>query len=383
MNPLSPKEAARFAAHVYVVKNEESMGTARERAMSSHLNDLVDIGGGTRLKGTSGPLLLKKKSGFGYLAEGVGARQGELVLVLRGTVDARDWLTDANIGLQRGPSGWLVHGGFNDTFNSLRDELDDALRGRNPSAIHCIGHSLGGALATLAADHLSEQRVADIRLYTFGSPRVGIPGFSRHLSEKLGEDNINRVFHSADPVSMIPIFPYSHVPYAGTACPIPWNGAMVSPAAHFIDGYVRAIAQGSSWRALRVRPEAVDLDREVRGWLDSANGNVIMLSATGLAMINRALTWLLKKAANIILGTAFTGLVTLLDKLAWILSEGAKASVEFASYLGRLVERIFRFIGRSVAAGVSLTTAFLRWMLDLLFSAVANVAHRAMMLMPF
>lgn len=382
MNLLSPKEAARIASHVYVIRDNADMGNAADLAASAGLNDLFDINGARRTEGTSGPLLIKKRSGFGYLAQGVGGRQGEILIALRGTVDARDWLTDGNIGLQRGPSGWAVHGGFNDTFNSLREDIDRFMRGRNPSVVHCIGHSLGGALATLAADHLSENGTANVRLYTFGCPRVGVAGFARHLSEKIGNQNIQRVFHTADPVSMIPIFPYLHAPVDGQICPLQWKGASVSPAAHFVDNYVKAITNSASWNGLRRSPEPNELVSDISAWLDNANGSAVMLSATSLWMISRALRYLLKKAMAIVAGSVLTGAVTLIDQIAWLLTQGAQASQRLGEEVGSLVRHIFRFLGRPLQAGVALTTGFLRWVLDMLFSTLMGIARRAIQIWP-
>ena len=51
-------------------------------------------------------------------------------------------------------------------------------RGRAPDGIVCIGHSLGGAVAQLAALWLAQRFPrADLRVVTFGSPRVGNRAF--------------------------------------------------------------------------------------------------------------------------------------------------------------------------------------------------------------
>jgi predicted lipase len=50
--------------------------------------------------------------------------------------------------------------------------------GSTPTRVLCCGHSLGGALATLAATWASfEYPEADVRCVTLGSPRVGNPAF--------------------------------------------------------------------------------------------------------------------------------------------------------------------------------------------------------------
>ena len=47
----------------------------------------------------------------------------------------------------------------------------------------CVGHSLGGALATVCAVWAPEQYpLAPVSLYTFGQPRVGNDEFVSHLN---------------------------------------------------------------------------------------------------------------------------------------------------------------------------------------------------------
>ena len=50
--------------------------------------------------------------------------------------------------------------------------------------VYITGHSLGGAIATIIAGRLIKDQVVDadrLKLYTFGSPRVGNPAFSQSI----------------------------------------------------------------------------------------------------------------------------------------------------------------------------------------------------------
>ncbi len=61
---------------------------------------------------------------------------------------------------------------------SARQVMLSLGRGRAPDGIVCIGHSLGGAVAQLAALWLAQRFPrADLRVVTFGSPRVGNRAF--------------------------------------------------------------------------------------------------------------------------------------------------------------------------------------------------------------
>ena len=72
------------------------------------------------------------------------------------------------------------------------------------------GHSLGGAIATLAAAALRAAHGAT-DLYTYGSPRVGNAAFVEHV-EALPGGNF-RLTHDADPVPLLPpsVLGYRHL----------------------------------------------------------------------------------------------------------------------------------------------------------------------------
>ncbi|WP_165070666.1 lipase family protein [Paludisphaera rhizosphaerae] len=90
-----------------------------------------------------------------------------------------DWILgneDLKIDAQLLPatraSGGRVHSGFLQAFQAISQQLDEVVAARRPGqALWLTGHSLGGALAVLAASHLRESDVTGI--YTYGCPRVG------------------------------------------------------------------------------------------------------------------------------------------------------------------------------------------------------------------
>jgi len=381
MSVLTPKEAASIAEHVYEVRTNSDMNDVATTAVSA-IKDNFNVGGASRVVGSSGPLLIRQKSGFGYAAHGVGTHQGEVLIALRGTVTERDWGSNLNIGLQQGPGGWPVHAGFNDIFKSFSADLQGFLRGRSPSCVHCVGHSLGGALATLTADMLSENRGLDVKLYTFGQPRTGVGGFSRNLTSKLSATDVYRVLHTSDPVPMIPIFPFAHAPIPGNECRIEWSGGRIDLDAHSMSNYVSSVGD-AGWNALRRPPPDVDWAARTESWLKAASsGGVIPFSSYALSMIGKALWWIMKKILVGVIGTALTLSVTVLDQLAYLLHTGAAASKAIAGYIKSLVARIFQWLGRVVPESIDVTVAFIRWVLDLLMSTLGNVARRALNTLP-
>lgn len=383
MSTLTPRQAAAIARGVYFLLDQTvSESVARHDPLGCE--GMFTVNDGSRIVGRSGGLVAcKKLSGFGYIVAGEGAHQNEVLIATRGTKTGFDWLTNCNVGMQLGPGGQLVHAGFNETWKSFAIDVASFLRGRNPSVIHCVGHSLGGALATLNADYLSSIRAAEVKLYTFGSPRTGDMFFARSLSRRVTEQNMYRVHHRSDPVPKIPLFPFQHVPakvkgYEITAGP----SGLINPTAHFmVESYIPGVAD-MSWQALGGQQAADEI--EVQAWLGqvgTGGGGILMGSAAVLQMIGKAMVWILGKIAFVAVGTVFTAGMTVLDQMAWMLSTGAQASVELSMYISAIIGAIFRFLGRTAAVGASLTTSFIRWVLDLLYSSLATVARSALTLL--
>ena len=117
---------------------------------------------------------------------------------LRGSL--MDSLTDARFGLAEVPGlgRGRVHGGFLAALNEVFDQLRDlAGPGR---ALWLTGHSMGGALAILAAAQLPNVQ----GIYTFGTPSVGDADFGAALQERVrlfrfvhGDDWVTRLLASS------------------------------------------------------------------------------------------------------------------------------------------------------------------------------------------
>lgn len=379
MAVLNPSQAAAIASGVYQLR-ESSVAELREIQAPLGCEGLFAVADDGRFMGRSGGAMFKKISGFGYVAAGEGAHAGEMLIVTRGTAQTVDWLSNLNIGMQIGPSSHLVHAGFHEVWKSFKQDIFDFLRNRNPSRIHCVGHSLGGALAMLNADALSAQGLP-VSVYTFGAPRTGDVFFSRSMTQRLGAGNIHRVSATSDPVPMIPLFPFCHMPFDGAGNVIKSAG-LVSVAAHNMKrSYIPGV-RDHTWQTLAdaSRP---DEEQNVKSWLEQAaegRGSILMGSASALTMIGKALRWLLSRVRDLLVGAVgvtLTASATVLDQLAWLLAKGAALSKEVAGHVKSLIKAVFRFLGRATQAVTDLTVGFLRWVLDLLFSSVRAVAERA------
>lgn len=384
MPTLSPSQAAAIASGVYQLV-DDGVSAIRQLGLPLGCEGLFKVDDNSSFQGRSGALFFKPLSRFGYIAEGEGAHQGEVLLATRGTAGLADGITDFCFAMQRGPSGLGVHVGFHETWKSFVADIQAFMRGRNPSIIHCVGHSLGGALAALNADYLSSIGAGQVKLYTFGSPRVGSFSFAQALTQRMGAHNIFRVSHSSDVVPMTPLFPFQHLPHHLPGLSIT-NGDRwrLSANAHFMNESYRPGVKGHTWEDLARARAEVNTSAKIRAWLEQSSfgaSGFAMGSTRLLGMISDALVWVLTQAQEIL--TAGVGVIafataTVLDQLAFLLSRAAALSATIGGYVKTLIAAIFRFLGRTALTGVSLTTAFLRWCLDLLFTSLRAVAVRAL-----
>jgi len=122
---------------------------------------------------------------------------GRRRIVFRGTEpdSVGDIGTDLLATLVDWPPGGKVHRGFARAFASVREMIDHWLRDPPGGPILFTGHSLGAALATLAASHFGPAC-----LLTFGSPRVGDETFSATFSPAC----VHRYVNCCDVVTRVP-----------------------------------------------------------------------------------------------------------------------------------------------------------------------------------
>ena len=115
-----------------------------------------------------------------------------------------DLLTDFDALPVQSDLGGRVHHGFKRAVDSVwGGGLGEFLSGLGPSVtVWLTGHSLGAALATLAAAKC--ERLDG--LYTFGSPRAGDGAFARALDRRLSQSGIehHRFVNNRDVVTTLP-----------------------------------------------------------------------------------------------------------------------------------------------------------------------------------
>ncbi|MBI1881189.1 MAG: lipase family protein [Chloroflexi bacterium] len=172
--------------------------------------------------GFSEAYIFDKKDTQGFIT----TDENMIVVSFRGTQpDALiDWFTDLRVWLVPGPKG-KVHRGFLEALETVwsdvwkqiqkfqeRTKTGTLITGKGKS-VWFTGHSLGAALATLAAARLRlEMDRGVFGLYTFGSPRVGDRTFADAFDGVFKRYTF-RFVNNNDLVTRVPLreMEYSHV----------------------------------------------------------------------------------------------------------------------------------------------------------------------------
>lgn len=133
------------------------------------------------------------KGAQAYLLKGVDSH----VLSFRGTevTEKSDVLADLTSGKNIEACGGKVHVGFKGEVNKVWPAIERAVTGID--TVYVTGHSLGAAMATIAASRMQDKVEA---LITFGSPRAGNQEFVNSLAV-----THYRVQNNCDDVTKVPL----------------------------------------------------------------------------------------------------------------------------------------------------------------------------------
>ncbi|KAI6157943.1 Alpha/Beta hydrolase protein [Pisolithus tinctorius] len=154
-------------------------------------------------------------------------KRKEIVVAFRGSKDVISILIDGSVILtplqgtglppshvqstpSKNPKRPHVHTGFLIAYQSIAQILLDIVGlqiNMYPMyAVVVTGHSLGGAVASIASIAIrNTYPAATVRLYTIGQPRTGDSAYAALVEKMVGSENVYRGVHSIDGVpTMIP-----------------------------------------------------------------------------------------------------------------------------------------------------------------------------------
>lgn len=197
-----------------------------------------------------------------------------IVLAFRGSQEIRDWYTNFSMQLRKftirregqttiSSYKGQVHTGFflgwasveKDVLAQMKHWQEELKPGETLPPLLVTGHSLGGALATMAAASLQENNMSVAGLYTFGQPRAGDIAFTRQLNNTLP----GKVFRFINNNDVVPHVPppfsirnptrfYAHlgtVKYFNSKGLLMANYKMISRAVDGVLGFIRSLFESN------------------------------------------------------------------------------------------------------------------------------------------
>jgi hypothetical protein len=178
---------------------------------------------------------------------------GATIVCIRGTQTPREWL--ANFTAVPNPFTLVqgfgaVHLGFDHMYRSVRDSIDRHLATLPPaSRITVLGHSLGGAMAILAAVDLRRNfGRTHLDVCTFGGPRVGLAGFRRHFNAE-----ITACFRVTNQFDVVPHVPSVVAGWNHVGEEIEVDGEVDNP--HSLKAYLEGLRRIGTRRELAAAPQ--------------------------------------------------------------------------------------------------------------------------------
>lgn len=154
-----------------------------------------------------------------------------IVVSFRGSESVSDWITNLTLFSTTRSYG-SIHSGFASAFDlvklAVRAQLANSSLGTRKLLL--TGHSLGGALATIAAaEFQNDFNISGI--YTFGQPRVGKANFRTFVASNFGQ-RLFRIVNDDDVVARVPPG-YEHV---GTLFHLGADGSLIEGALEAVGG---------------------------------------------------------------------------------------------------------------------------------------------------
>lgn len=194
---------AQYSAAAYCSANLDGVGSALE----------CSVGNCPLVEAASTKILydFNESSSFGdatgYIA--VDNTNKLIILAFRGSSDLDNWIANIDVVLTDVSSicsGCEVHEGFWDTWQTVASgvttEIESALETYSGYTFVATGHSLGAALAAIAATVFRDSGHT-VQLYDYGQPRIGNLALAQYITGQSSGSNY-RVTHTDDIVPKLP-----------------------------------------------------------------------------------------------------------------------------------------------------------------------------------
>jgi triacylglycerol lipase len=377
MSVIAPNVAARIALLSYQIEKKSKRLPIHNKVKQHFKFNVEDV-----QQGTSGGFFWRETTGFLLIGQGHSQQhKGDHVIAIRGTASLADAVTDITAHSKSNDAGSLVHTGFQTTFESFRDGLAEYLNKpevlKSTGIIHCVGHSLGGALATLVANWVKAKYNKTVYLYTFGCPRVGYKDFAIKSSARI--DKVYRCVHGSDPVPKVPVWPFCHVHINGSEY-VPVREQGLSPKAHSMEtapGYVNS-TNYAQWDDMYSQIAGSMYQRVV---LNYENRLQTTYSSHWADKIAAALMTLIIDGGGTGLIAAIqaggTTIATAYDLMAKFVCDLANI-VGFEEQLKGLLGHMIVFAGKPAVTVIKYTLSFIKWVFNITLGRLYDQARNAM-----
>lgn len=373
MYELNAYQAATLADDVYSLTKLNTLKDAMTFIKKKYNGVFVLSSDDVLIGATGGPGFIKCDTAFGFTLIGCGNYKNQALILFRGTQYLADWLTNLNVSVSSSLTGQSVHDGFAKSFKSMAPHLMTFMGSkemRGISTIHCVGHSLGGALATICGDWVKSAYRANPYIYSFGSPRVGLESFASYCTSSVGAKRIFRAYHKTDIVPCIPTWPFSHTPVSGRDYFLPSPGLLPMAEYHGMDHYLDSV-RGKSWDTLAGLKDIEKNEPGIKHWLKEQG--VVGVTMSSISWLTESLKWVLDKCNEGMLwlhmrtfGTSYT----FMDQLAYILNKGIDLAKSTSEWVLHLIKKIMQMLG--MVANIKLEDLTVKFMRDILM----DMQHR-------
>jgi triacylglycerol lipase len=187
------------------------------------------------------------------------------IIVFRGTQRTIEWVLNINAVYATKESKVFsksygkIHPGFSTIYSNIAAQTLEIAKKLNPSVpCYVSGHSLGAAIATLAAIDIAvnvPRLKKQVQLYTYGSPRVGDRVFARDHNRVV--PNSYRVVNLADAITLVPftVFFKTEYVHVGEEWAFLAPNGDVMPN-HVVDSYRSAIDKQVETNKPRTSPNS-------------------------------------------------------------------------------------------------------------------------------
>lgn len=354
---IGAKTAAIMARDVYDL-NKGNSSSDIVALLNRELGDALELPSSS-LRGRYGAGFAKVRSHGGLFIIGKDKYKGDAFLIFRGTQLLIDWFSNANIATCSTSSG-QVHAGFYKAMSSMKGQIREFVQEALKSGVvrfHCIGHSLGGAIATLCADWLKTIFKFTPYVYTFGAPRPGLITFANHVSSAIPENHLYRVYHTGDVVPLVAPWPFVHAPNSSRAARIEYGGFTPNTASHKIERYVTSVSdsEGSKpWDVLVVSNERALSGKALEDWiLGPADSTATGLTTSFIEKISAGVRHLMLNVLKGVLGGLTRGIssaFTWYDFVAIVFKKGLALTGRAAELVVGLMNKLLRAMGLNVIA---------------------------------